>query len=141
LFICPTITQKHLTSNDPNKFQHNTEKTPPTLTKHPATVQARCRRQQQDDFQGQINLIGPALLINPNGTVPFALENLSRSYGTLLGAVLATSFDAISRDQVCVRLSSSITFDRKQKHPPNSDDNHNKKLRFTDRLNRSIVMT
>ena len=38
----------------------------------------------------------------------FCLEILSRSYGTLLGAALATSLGAISRDQVWDRLSTSI---------------------------------
>ena len=44
----------------------------------------------------------------------FFLEILSPSYGTLLGAALATPFGAISRDQVCDRLSSSIAFGTKQ---------------------------
>jgi hypothetical protein len=40
---------------------------------------------------------------NPNGTRPGAEPNHFPRRGTLLGAALAASFDAISRDQVCAR--------------------------------------
>jgi len=91
----------------------STEKTPPTPAEHPATIQARCRPQQQDDFQGKTCFTGPAPANTPNGTVPFPLEYLFPTYGTLLDAALGCRVP-ISRDQVCDRLSSSIGFDLKQ---------------------------
>jgi hypothetical protein len=77
----------------------------------------------------------PSPLEQPERHGAFFFRTSFSSYGTLLGAALADAFPAISRDQVCVRLSSSITFDFKKNTPPNSDDNHHKKLRFPDRLN------
>jgi len=65
------------------------------MAKHPATIRALCRRLQQNDFQRSTNFTGPAPLYHPNGTVPFPLEILLPTYGTLLARTFAASFAAL----------------------------------------------
>ena len=110
----PTITQKHPTNNHPQQIPTQYRKsftlngqTPPH---HTGTVPPPTARRLSN--LNHLHRLKPAE--QPERHCAFCFRNSFPPYGTLLGAVLAASGAAISRDQVCDRLSSSIGVDRKQ---------------------------